>query len=94
MDPRIIATANANIAACGVTFPAARTRIKAKSFIVLEQLLHRIVVGGYPTIFPSLQLGHLGIFPLIGSGQLPSSPIKKAGGTVNSGYYCTCFHTD
>ena len=36
LDDRVIEGASKNIKRCGVTFPAARTRVKAQSFIILE----------------------------------------------------------
>lgn len=79
LDRRVINASIDNIKKCGVTFPAARTRIKANSFFVLEELLNKIFCAGYSTTFASLHLGHLGFIPLLGSGELPSFPIKKNG---------------
>lgn len=79
LDQRVIDAGSKNTKHCGVTFPAARTRIKAKSFIVLEELLNEIFCNSHTVIFSSLHLGHLGLLPILGSGELPSFPFKKAG---------------
>jgi len=79
LDERIINSSIENIKKCGVTFPAARTRIKANSFDILENLLNKIFCDGYSTTFCSLHVGHLGFIPLLGSGEMPSFPIKKGG---------------
>ena len=79
LDPRVIQAASINLAKCGVTFPAARTRIEAESFIVLENLLNQIFCHGHSTIFSTLHLGHLGFIPMLGSGELPSFPADKNG---------------
>ena len=78
-DSRVIDAASTNIHKCGVTFPAARTRIQSESFIILENLLDEIFCHGYSTIFSTLHLAHLGFIPILGSGQLPSFPADKNG---------------
>lgn len=78
-DPRIIDAASNNIKKCGVTFPAARTRIKVQSFVILESLLNQIFCNSFSLSFASLHLGHLGLLPLLGSGELPSFPHKING---------------
>lgn len=79
LDPRIISATTHTIADCGFTFPAARTRIKAQSFVTLEMLLNKIFCNGYSTTFSSLHLGHLGVIPLLASGEMPSFPICAKG---------------
>lgn len=79
MDPRIIKAATNNIEKCGITFPAARTRIHAESFEILEKLLNKIFCQGNSILFGSLHLGHLGFLPLLGSGELPSYPMASNG---------------
>lgn len=79
MDKRIIRASNNNINNCGVTFPAARTRIQAKSFVILEKLLNNIFCNSFTTIFSTLHLGHLGLIPILGSGTLPSFPSGETG---------------
>lgn len=79
VDSRIINASNNNIFKCGVTFSAARTRIQAESFVTLENLLNQIFCHGYSTTFSTLHLGHLGVLPMLGSGELPSFPCDKGG---------------
>lgn len=79
LDPRVIAGAKRNIKKFGVTFPAARTRIKSQSFITLEKLLNKIFCNSSLLIFSSLHLGHLATLPLLGSGELPSFPLRENG---------------
>jgi 7-keto-8-aminopelargonate synthetase-like enzyme len=78
-DPRVIEAAANNIFKCGVTFPAARTRILTQSFIVLEALLNEIFCDAFSVIFPNLHTTHLGFLSLLGSGEMPSFPIRPAG---------------
>lgn len=79
LDQRVVEACKKNIARYGVTFPAARTRIKANSFIVLESLLNKIFCDAYSVIFSSLHVAHLGFLPLLGSGKLPSFPSRSKG---------------
>lgn len=79
LDPRVIQAATNSINACGVTFPAARTRAKVESFIVLENLLNKIFCDSFTIIFSTLHLAHLGILPLLSSGELPSFPLRENG---------------
>lgn len=79
LDPRVIKAATNNIEKCGVTFPAARTRIQAQSFCTLENLLNTIFCDAHTILFGSLHLGHLGFLPLLGSGEMPSYPLNSKG---------------
>ncbi|MGB6977466.1 MAG: aminotransferase class I/II-fold pyridoxal phosphate-dependent enzyme [Gammaproteobacteria bacterium] len=79
MDERLIAGATSSIQKCGVTFAAARTRARVKSFVVLEELLNKIFCDNYTVVFGSLHLAHLGFFPLLASGEMPSFPLKENG---------------
>ncbi len=78
-DIRVINAANKNLSKCGVTFPAARTRVLAKSFVVLEELLNKIFCDSHSVIFANLHMAHLGILPLLGSGEMPSYPMRENG---------------
>jgi 7-keto-8-aminopelargonate synthetase-like enzyme len=75
-DPRIVAAAISNIGRCGVNFAIARTRMRVESFVVLENLLNQIF-NGFCVSFTSLHLTHLGMIPLIASGEMPSYPLKN-----------------
>lgn len=79
LDKRIIDASIKNINDCGVTFPSARTRMIAKSFLLLEQLLNQMFCNNYTVLFQSLHLAHLGLIPLLASGEMPSYPIKSNG---------------
>jgi 7-keto-8-aminopelargonate synthetase-like enzyme len=79
LDPRIIHASTKNINRIGITFSAARTRVVAESFLILEELLQKIFCNGYPIIFSTLHLGHLGMIPILGSGELPSFPARDNG---------------
>ena len=79
LDPRVISAASNHLAQCGVTFPAARTRGQIESFITLEGLLNRIFGNAFVVLFSTLHLCHLGMLPLLGSGEMPSFPLKKNG---------------
>jgi 7-keto-8-aminopelargonate synthetase-like enzyme len=79
MDQRLITGATDSIQKCGVTFAAARTRARVKSFVVLEELLNKIFCNSYTVVFGSLHLAHLGFFPLLASGEMPSYPLKDNG---------------
>lgn len=77
-DTRIINAAMNNIKKCGVNFAVARTRMRVESFVILENLLNKIF-GGFSIVFTSLHLVHMGILPLIGSGEMPSYPLSENG---------------
>jgi 7-keto-8-aminopelargonate synthetase-like enzyme len=77
-DARIIEAAMNSIRKCGVNFAVARSRMRVESFVNLEALLNKIF-GGFSVVFTSLHLVHLGILPLIGSGEMPSYPLSEAG---------------
>lgn len=77
-NEKVIAACTNNLHQYGVTFPAARTRIKAENFLILEELLNNIFCG-FTVVLSSLHLAHLGLIPLIASGEMPSFPLKKNG---------------
>ena len=79
MDERILKATTNNIYECGISFPAARTRACVKSFPDLEILLNKIFCNSFTTTLHSLHLIHLSTIPLLGSGELPSFPIKVNG---------------
>ena len=79
MDQRILNALSNHTDNYGVSFPCARTRAKIKPFLILENLLNQIFCQGYSTTFLNAHLCHLAAIPLIGSGKLPSFPIKKGG---------------
>ena len=77
-DKRVIAAAINNIHKCGVNFAVARTRLRVEAGVELERYLNKIF-NSYCVTFTSLHLIHLGMIPLIASGEMPSYPIKKNG---------------
>ena len=70
--PKILNAIKKNIDSYGVTFASARTRIRADSYEILDALLKKIFCDAAPTLFPSVHMVHLGFFPLLGSGEIPS----------------------
>ncbi len=75
-DPRIKFAAKQAIDQYGVTFAAARTRMRPEITNVLDEKLQRIF--GAPTItFPTVGLCHLAVLPLLGANELPSYPVKN-----------------
>ncbi|BBH51863.1 aminotransferase class I/II-fold pyridoxal phosphate-dependent enzyme [Fluviispira sanaruensis] len=79
LDERIINASQNDIENFGVNFAIARTRLRVKSFVILEELLQEIFCNSFVTLFSSLHLTHLGFIPLLGSGEMPSFPVKKNG---------------
>jgi 7-keto-8-aminopelargonate synthetase-like enzyme len=67
-----------NISETGVTFPASRTRIQSIYSREFESLLEKIFNGSVLT-FQNLHVAHLGMIPLISSGELPNFPVKESG---------------
>ncbi len=79
-DIRLIESAiNSNMKNFGVAFHSARTRIQPKPYIDLESLLGNIYCEASPVVFPSIHMAHLGVFPIIGSGEMPNFPSDKNG---------------
>ncbi len=79
LDQRIIEASTRTIYTCGVNFAVSRTRIRTESFLVLEELLNALFCNSYTTTFTSIHLAHLGIFPLLSSGEMPSFPLASQG---------------
>lgn len=80
LDKRIIdASASQRIYDCGVNFPVSRTRLKVNSFETLDNLLSQIFCSSSTIVFTSIHLANLGLFPLLGSGEMPSFPMLANG---------------
>ena len=77
-DKRVIDAAIHSIQKCGVNFAVARTRLRVEAGVELEFLLSQMFMSHCVT-FTSLHLTHLGMIPLIASGEMPSYPIEKNG---------------
>ncbi|NGX47742.1 MAG: 8-amino-7-oxononanoate synthase [Chlamydiae bacterium] len=79
VDKRVVNAGKAHLEEYGVNLAVARTRLRMEPFDVLEKLLSQMFCGASISIFTSLHLTHLGFLPLLGSGEMPSFPIKKNG---------------
>ena len=78
-DTRILSAASNHLDASGINFAVSRTRLRMEDFVILESLLQQIFFGGFTTTFSSLHVAHIGMIPLITSGEMPSFPIKYNG---------------
>ncbi len=78
-DPRLLHAYSSHSEKFGIAFHSARTRVLPENYLILEKLLNRIYCQGYSITFPNVHMIHLGILPLLGSGELPSFPIRDAG---------------
>ena len=77
-DKWVIAAAINSINRCGVNFAVSRSRLQIEAGIALENYLDQIF-NSHCVTFTSLHLTHLGIIPLIASGEMPSYPIANNG---------------
>jgi len=78
LDKRLIAASNKNIKNLGVAFHSSRVRMQPESYLELDNLLHQIY-NAHPISFPTLHMAHLGIIPLLASGEMPSFPLQSGG---------------
>ena len=79
-DPRVINGVSNNMSQTGVIFASSRTRMKYKELDTLEDILNQIFSAN-TVIFSTTHLTHLGLIPLIASGEMPSVQIAKNGCT-------------
>ena len=77
-DVRVVDSAVNSIKKCGVNFAVARTRLRVEASVELERYLGEIF-SSHCVTFTSLHLTHLGMIPLIASGEMPSYPLGKNG---------------
>lgn len=75
-DSRILSSTYKGLDQTGFLFSSARTRLKHKSFDILTESLNNIF-NAHTVYFSSTHLVHLGIIPLLASGELPGFEIKK-----------------
>ncbi|AXI58940.1 aminotransferase [Pseudomonas kribbensis] len=75
-DPRLIHGAVSAAEAFGVQFAAARTRVLLPPMRELDEQLSRIFQG-HTVTFNSVGSAHLGCLPLLGSGEMPSYPLRR-----------------
>jgi 7-keto-8-aminopelargonate synthetase-like enzyme len=78
-DPRLIKAMCQDSDKFGVSFHAARTRMQPENNLILESLLQELYFASYPVVFPALHMAHLGLLPLLASGEMPSFPMAKNG---------------
>ncbi len=80
-DERLIQASSSHLHQTGINFAVSRTRLRMKDSDDLEQLLNQIFLNGFSTTFSSLHVAHLGVLPLLSTGEFPSFPIKSQGAT-------------
>lgn len=73
-DRRLIEHSSDHLEELGIVFPAARTRMQPAICAELETLLKTIYCNAYPVVFPTIHMAHLGLFPVLASGEMPSFP--------------------
>lgn len=76
-DSRILDAASKSLDIAGFSFSSARTRMKYAGLDELEILLNQIF-NAHTVFFSSTHLAHLGLIPLLASGEVPGFPIKNA----------------
>jgi 7-keto-8-aminopelargonate synthetase-like enzyme len=80
-DKRLVKHSNDHLEELGIAFSAARTRMQPAICSELEFLLKNIYCNAYAIVFPTIHMAHLGLFPVLGSGQMPSFPVVRKGFT-------------
>ncbi|MFW9082164.1 aminotransferase class I/II-fold pyridoxal phosphate-dependent enzyme [Pseudomonas sp. P2757] len=80
-DTRLIQGAVNAVESFGVQFAAARTRALLPPMRELDEQLNRIFQG-HSVTFNSVGSAHLGCLPLLGSGELPSYPLRRGPGWI------------
>ncbi|QXI15705.1 aminotransferase class I/II-fold pyridoxal phosphate-dependent enzyme [Pseudomonas hamedanensis] len=80
-DPRLIEGAVQAVEMFGVQFAAARTRALLPPMRELDERLNQIFQG-HTVTFNSVGSAHLGCLPLLGSGELPSYPLRRGPGWI------------
>lgn len=70
-DLEVVNSAAKDIHDIGVVFSSARTRMKYKGLEDFENILNQIF-SAHTVIFSTTHLTHLGLIPLIASGEMPS----------------------
>lgn len=77
-DYRLLNCVNTNISSVGFIFPSSRSRIKYKGLDDLQDLLNQIFEAN-TVVFSTTHLAHLGLIPLIASGEMPSVTLAPNG---------------
>ena len=75
-DVRILSSAGQDLEHTGFLFSSARTRLKHKSLDILSDSLN-CIFNAHTVFFSSTHLVHLGIIPLLASGELPGFEITN-----------------
>lgn len=78
-DERLIEASAKHLHRTGINFAVSRTRLRMKDSDELEDLLNQIFLHGFSTTFSSLHVAHLGVLPLLSTGECPSFPIQPQG---------------
>ncbi|AUR51872.1 aminotransferase class I/II-fold pyridoxal phosphate-dependent enzyme [Aquella oligotrophica] len=76
-DVRILTAASRNLERAGFSFSSARTRMKYSGLDELENLLNQVFMAS-TVCFSTVHLVHLGLIPLLGSGEIPGFKIRSA----------------
>ena len=79
-DIRLLNCVSNNINGIGMVFSSARTRMKYKGLANFEHILNEIF-NAHTVVFSSTHMVHLGLIPLIASGEMPSVQLDINGCT-------------
>lgn len=77
-DSRLVNSLSNHVDEAGIIFSSARTRMKYKPLDDFEDILNQIFTA-HTVIFSTTHLVHLGLIPLIASGEMPSVNIDVNG---------------
>ena len=80
-DERLIQASSNRLHNAGINFAVSRTRLRMVDFAELELHLNEVFSHGFSTTFSSLHVAHMGILPLLSTGEFPSFPVKAKGAT-------------
>lgn len=77
-DQRLLDSVANNINEAGIVFSSSRARMQYKGLAIFEDILNNIFEAN-TIVFSTTHLTHLGIIPLLASGEMPSMPLAKNG---------------
>lgn len=77
-DKRLLNSVANNINEAGVVFSSSRARMQYKGLAIFEDILNNMFEAN-TVVFSTTHLTHLGIIPLIASGEMPSMPLAING---------------
>lgn len=75
LHPNLVYAAQESLSRWGTQFSSSRGRARIEEFDELDALLGRIFLGASCVTFPTVTLVHLGVLPLLASGELPGFPM-------------------